>query len=447
MRGVAGRIVALVDGNCFFASCLQAADPALGGRPVVVAGDPEQRQGVVLAVSYEVRRLARGPVRAGMPVGQARRLLPPGVIFAAPDHQLFCAVSDRLYAILQRFSPLNERASVDEIYADWTGCTHLFGGDPVTMARRVKAAIAAAIGIPVSVGIGHSKIVAKTAAELEKPDGLTWLQPPDWRERVYPLPVGDLYGVGPKTLPKLQRFGIRTVGDLARADAGLLHRVFGVYGEQMRRAARGEDDDPVHPNDPEETKSFSHATTLPRDLRDRAEQRQVLLDLSDQVARRLRQAGFAGRTIALSIRDPSFRTITRSRSLPAATHQTAPKYHTASFLLDTHWPPGAAVRLLGVGIANLQRGRPDRHRQLSLFDLAGPSAGRAGKAAALPQSEARRRTADQAIDVIRSRYGEGAIARLSQLSSATHRRLTDRQNIGPAFAHRPEGHRPEGGEA
>lgn len=260
MRGVAGRIVALVDGNCFFASCLQAADPALRGRPVVVAGDPEQRQGVVLAVSCEARRLARGPVRAGMPVGQARRLL------------------------------------------------------PVTMARRVKAAIAAAIGIPVSVGIGHSKIVAKTAAELEKPDGLTWLQPPDWRERVYPLPVGDLYGVGPKTLPKLQRFGIRTVGDLARADAGLLHRVFGVYGEQMRRAARGEDDDPVHPNDPEETKSFSHATTLPRDLRDRAEQRQVLLDLSDQVARRLRQAGFAGRTIALSIRDPSFRTITRSRS-------------------------------------------------------------------------------------------------------------------------------------
>lgn len=430
------RIIALIDGNCFFASCYQATDPGLRGKPVVVAGDPERRQGVVLAVSYEARRLARGPVHAGMPLAQALRLLPRQVILRPPDQRLFGRISDRLYALLGRFSPLNERASIDEVYADWTGCTHLFGGDPVSMARQVKAAIAAEVGVPVSVGIGWSKVVAKVAAELQKPDGLTWLTPADWVARVYPLPVGALFGVGPRTVPKLRRWSIETVGDLAAADPVLLRRAFGVYGEQMRLAARGEDSDPVRPTELDPAKSISHATTLARNVRERDEQRRILLDLTDMVGGRLRQAGLAGRTVTLTIRDPAFQTITRSHSLARATDLTEEIYAAACQLLDRHWPPGKPVRLLGVGIANLRPVAALAHcRQLSLFDApAPPDSGT--PAPPPPVDVARKRRLDQAVDAIRARFGESAALRLTQLGSDLHQPLRSADKPAPSFVRR-----------
>jgi DNA polymerase-4 len=410
------RIIALTDANSFFASCLQAADPKLKGRPVVVAGDPTARRGVILAVSYEARRLALGPVRAGMPLGQARRLLPPEVVICAPDHQLFTNYSDRMAAVLERFSPINERASIDEVYSDWTGCAHLFGNDPICMARLVKEAIRSDIGITVSVGIGRSKVTAKVAAELQKPDGLTLLTPESWRERVYPLPVGDLFGVGPKTVPKLQRMGIYTVGELAEAEAARLNRIMGIYGPHLRAAARGEDQEPVRQHLPEETKSVSNSTTLPRDVAGRRDQRLVLLELSDQVGRRLRALGFAARTVTLQVRYPSFETIIRSRTLSAPSELTDVIHATACQLLDEHVPAGQAVRLLGVGVHNLSRpgAVAETRTQLTLFDLEQ----RAESQAHAPKPvvpEAKRRTVDQVMDQIRERFGGRAIMRSSQL--------------------------------
>lgn len=421
------RVIALIDGNCFFASCLQAAHPHLKGRPVVVAGDPAVRHGVILAVSYEARRAARGPVRAGMPLGQARRLLGPDVIIMPPDHDLFEQYSDRMYGVLERFSPLNERASIDEVYADWTGCTHLFGGDPVEMARRVKQAIRTEVGIPVSVGIGRSKVMAKVAAELQKPDGLTWLTPDTWRERVWPLPAGDLFGVGPKTVPKLRRLGIYTIGDLAAADPAMLLRVFGVFGPHMRTAARGEDDDPVRAHLPEETKSVSHATTLPRDVADRTALRRVLFDLTDPVGARLRALGFLARTVQLQVRFPSFESVTRSRTLHRPTDVTDIIYEMACTLLDENVPEGQAVRLLGVGVSNFVR--PEHAdaaasaRQLTFFDMNEPAspgpAALAGVAAppaqSVPVPPEKLRSVDQAVDRIRAKFGSRAIVRVSQI--------------------------------
>lgn len=409
------RIIALTDANAFFASCLQAADPKLRGRPVVVAGDPTARRGVILAVSYEARRAARGPVRAGMPLGEARRLLPPEVIICAPDNQLFSQCSDRMHAVLERFSPLNERASIDEVYSDWTGCTHLFGDDPLQMARLVKAAVREEVGITVSVGIGRSKVTAKVAAELQKPDGLTLLTPETWRERVYPLPVGDLFGVGPKSVPKLQRMGIYTVGELAEMDPVRLNRVFGIYGPHLQASARGEDQDPVRDHLPEETKSVSHATTLPRNITDRGAQRLVLLELSDQVGRRLRALGFAAKTVSLQVRYPSFETTIRSRTLSAPSELTDVIHATACQLLDEHVAPGQAVRLLGVGVHNLSRpgAESHTHTQLTLFDLE-QGAGQVPEKPTVP--EAKRRTVDQVMDQIRERFGGRAIMRSSQLA-------------------------------
>ncbi|HWI64628.1 MAG TPA: DNA polymerase IV [Symbiobacteriaceae bacterium] len=409
------RIIALVDANCFFASCLQAAHPELRGRPVVVAGDPARRHGVILAVSYEARRGARGPVRAGMPLGQARRLLPPDVIICPPEHGLFGQYSDRMHAVLQRFSPVNERASIDEVYSDWSGCTHLFGGDPISMAKQVKQAIRDEVKIPVSVGIGRSKIVAKVAAELQKPDGLTMLSPEGWRERVYPLPVGDLYGIGPKTMPKLHRLGIYTIGELAEADPVMLGRIFGIYGPHMRTAARGEDTDEVRAHDPEETKSVSHSTTLPRDVSDRSVQRQVLLDLSDAVGQRLRALGFHARTVTLQVRYPSFETVMRSRTLPAASDLTNDIYTTACTLLDENVRHGQAVRLLGVGVHNFV---PPGHvetpppKQLTFFELEHPPA----PAPPTPGVE-KRRHVDQVVDQIRAKFGDRSILRVSQIDA------------------------------
>ncbi|HYF78463.1 MAG TPA: DNA polymerase IV [Symbiobacteriaceae bacterium] len=413
------RIIALTDANAFFASCLQAADPKLRGRPVVVAGDPTARRGVILAVSYEARRAARGPVRAGMPLGEARRLLPPEVIICPPDNQLFTNYSDRMHAVLERFSPVNERASIDEVYSDWTGCTHLFGDDPVRMARLVKAAIRSEIGITVSVGIGQSKVMAKVAAELQKPDGLTSLTSETWRERVYPLQVGELFGVGPKTVPKLQRMGIYTVGELAEADPARLNRVFGIYGPHLRASARGEDSDPVRAHLPEETKSVSHATTLPRNITDRGEQRLVLLELSDQVGRRLRALGFAAKTVSLQVRYPSFETTIRSRTLPAPSELTDVIHATACQLLDEHVAPGQAVRLLGVGVHNLCKpvAAGEMRKQLTLFELEQREE-RVPEKTAVP--EAKRRTVDQVMDQIRERFGGRAIMRSSQLDVSAH---------------------------
>ncbi len=419
------RVIALTDCNCFFASCLVVKDPTLAGKPIVVAGDPKTRRGVVLAINYEARALAAGQVRAGMPVSQALRLLPPEVLFLPPDRHLFEEVSDGFLTVLERFSPVNERASIDEVYSDWTGCTHLFGGDPVAMALKVKEAIREEVGIPVSVGIGHSKVVAKMAAELQKPNGLILLDRESWVRRVHPLPVGDLYGVGPKTAAKLRSLGIMTVGDLANAHPAILSGHFGAPGLSAQQAARGEDADPVRQRKREETKSISNETTLSEDLTDRGAQKKVLLDLADHVAARVRAHGFLGRTVTIRVRDPSFATFTRAFTLPSPTDETDVIYRTASALLDAHLEPGMPVRLLGVGVSGLETVAPPAQAptQLTLFDLF-ERAGSGTKGAGAPVSggpaaDPKRRKLDEAVDAIRLKYGKNAILRLSQ---ATKRR-------------------------
>lgn len=455
------RVIALTDCNCFFASCLVVKDPTLAGKPIVVAGDPKTRRGVVLAINYEARRLAAGQVRAGMPVSQALRLLPPEVLVLPPDPRLFEEVSDRFLTVLQKFSPVNERASIDEVYSDWSGCTHLFGGDPVAMARKVKEAIREEVGIPVSVGIGHSKIVAKMAAELQKPDGLVLLTHATWVERVHPLPVGDLYGVGPKTAAKLRDLGILTVGDLAGVNPAVLSGHFGTLGQSVRRAARGEDDDPVRERRREETKSISNETTLSEDLADRGAQRRVVLDLADHVGARLRAHGFLGRTVTLRVRDPAFLTFTRAFTLPSATDETEIIYRTACALLDAHLGEGKPVRLLGVGVSGLESAGREvtGPTQLTLFDLfqrAGATEPRSGPPAVgqraqdqraqgpQPGADSKLRKLDQAIDAIRLKYGKNAILRLSQTASGPARRSRvpwkqgDREGSGDRREPQPE---------
>lgn len=410
--------IALVDANAFYASCTVAANPALKGRPLVVAGDPTSRHGIVLAASYEARRAARGPIRAGMPLGQALRLLPRDTVVVPPNFPLYVEKSRQMFAIMRRFTPVVEPASIDEGWMDWTGCLHLFGGDPVGMAVKLKEAIRQEVGITVSVGIAWSKVTAKMAAELEKPDGLTLLTPRDWEARVWPLPVGELYGVGSRTVPKLEALGIRTIGDLARADPALLRARFGAFGVYMHLAANGRDGGRVDPQAHDEAKSIGHSLTLPVDFRERDEQKAVLLSLADQVGRRLRRAGYLARTVQITIRDTAFRTITRSRTLAAPTDETDRIYATACELLEAHWPPGRPVRLLGVAAQQLVPAA-GYMAQLTLFDD--------------PADVERRRRVDRAADLLRDRFGEEAVIRAGQLLSQTGRRVLDKRLHGTSL--------------
>lgn len=416
------RVISLVDCNAFYAACEVLRDPSLRGRPLLIAGDPTRRHGIVLTASYEARRAARGGrIHSGMPLGQALRLLPPDTVVLPPDHEWYAEVSRRVMAVLGRFSPVVEVASVDEAWSDWTDCVHLFGGSARAMALRVKEAIAREVGVPVSVGVGWSRISAKMAAELEKPDGLTVLTPEDWARRIYPLPVSELYGVGPRTAAKLEALGIRTIGDLAEAEPERLEVLLGKTGLRLRTAARAEDTDPVTPRRQEDAKSVGHAITLPRDARDPDEIRAVLLTLADQVGARLRRHRLAGRTVTVTIRTPTFRTLTRSRTLPAPTDETDVIYRTARELMDGCWRPGQPVRLLGVQVSRLGAAGV-LQAQLPLMTEAEEAA-----------AAERRRQRDRAVDAIRARFGESAILRASQMVSWAAQSALDRSQHGSSF--------------
>lgn len=411
------RTIALLDANAFYASVTMAANPALRGKPLVVAGDPKSRHGIILTASYEARRASRGPVRAGMPLAQALRLLPRDVVVVPPDYRLYQEYSRQMFAVMRRYTPVVESASIDEAWMDWTGCLHLHGGDPIRMAMAIKAEIRRELEILVSIGIAWSKVTAKMAAELQKPDGLTWLTPENWPERIWPLPVGELYGVGPRTVPKLAQVGIRTIGDLAGANLALLRRRFGVFGEYMWAAANGRDGGTVTA-EPDDVKSISHAITLPADLDGHREQKAVLLSLADQVARRLRKAGLMGRTVTVAIRDARMRTITRARTLSGPTDLTEEIYRAAAELLVAHWPEGEPCRLLGVAVSHLLPAG-GAHGQLTLFDQ--------------PEQLEKRRRADLAADALRDRFGEEAVVRAGQLLSRTGRKLLDKRNHGTSL--------------
>jgi len=357
---------------------------------------------VILAVSYEARRQARGSVRAGMPLGQALRVLPADVVVVPPDHSLYSRVSDQIYSILQRFSPLVLRASIDEAFLDWTGSLGPLGDDPLKIATELKAAIRTEVGITVSVGIGWSKVSAKMAAELQKPDGLTWLNRRSWAERVHPLPVGELWGVGPKTVPKLHTLGIYKVADLAGSDPVLLRATLGEYGEHIWAAARGDDTEPLGADLDRQARSISHSVTLARDIADRSEQKAVLLSLCDLVGTRLRRSGYLARTVGIQIRTPAFRNFTRHKTFPSPTDITNDIYAAACALLDAHWPEGRPVRLLGVAVSGLVDPGEWREQALAFDDAA---------------LAARRRQVDHVIDAVRERFGERALMRGTQLES------------------------------
>ncbi|HLA16105.1 MAG TPA: DNA polymerase IV [Candidatus Limnocylindrales bacterium] len=380
------RTILHVDLDAFFAAVEQRDRPDLRGRPVVV-GIGER--GVVSAASYEARAFG---IHSAMPIRQAR-LLCPDAVFLPVDGRRYSSVSRQVMAILRRFTPQVEPISIDEAFLDVSASRALFGDGP-TIARRIKDSVSAELQLTASVGVATTKLVAKIASDLQKPDGLVVVPPGDEATFLAPLPISRLWGVGPKSAAALRDFGVSTIGDLAALPEDALVRRFGKHGASLHARARGLDSDPV--TDPEAAKSIGHEHTLDHDTSDPEAIESILLAMADGVSGRLRSAGVRGSTVSVKIRDASFTTITRQRTLDAPTDMTEPIWRTAVELARPE-VAGKRIRLLGVTMSGLGAAE-----QMGLFE--GP--------------EERRRRAVLAADAIRRRYGDRAVTRARLLRSA-----------------------------
>ena len=391
-----GPSILHVDLDAFFAAVEQRDRPELRGKPVIVGGGDPTARGVVSAASYEARRFG---VHSAMPLRTAYGLCPHGV-FLPVDGRKYQAVSRDVMTILRSFTPLVEPVSIDEAFLDVAASEALFGDGPA-IAVAIKARVAGEVGLTASVGVATTKLVAKIGSDLRKPDGLVIVQPGDERAFLDPLPISRLWGVGEKTAEALAQYGVRTIGDLARLPDDLLVRRFGKQGASLGARARGVDPNPVGGGDP--AKSIGHEHTFDVDTSDPDVIERTLLGMADGVASRLRSAGLKAGTIQVKIRDSSFRTITRQRTLADPTDLTEPIWQIARDLARPELR-GLRVRLLGVSASNL-----GERRQLGMFEDE-PSAGD-------PVPTDRRRRATQAADDVRRRFGDRALTRARLLGA------------------------------
>ena len=383
-----GPAVGLLDLDAFFASVEQLDHPEWRGRPVIVGGSAERR-GVVSTASYEARRFG---VHSAMPSATARRLCPQA-IWTQGHFDRYREVSAQVMAILGEETPFVEQVSIDEAFFDVTP-GRFSRESPVEICRRVQGRVAG-LGVTCSIGLGVNKTVAKIASEREKPRGLTVVMPGTERAFLAPLPVGAMSGVGPATQERLRRMGIRTLGELSRADAGELEGAFGVLGPRMAiRAAGLERSRVAESAAPEEVKSVSNERTFSQDLRSREDVTAAVRHIADLVARRLRKRDLAGRTVTLKVKYDATRARSAQRSLGAPTDDERVIGRTALDLLGELWSPGTAVRLLGVGVSGFDEAGPT---QLSLFE-----------AASAPTGE--RAALGRVTDALRERFGDDAVS-------------------------------------
>jgi DNA polymerase-4 len=363
------RHILHADLDAFYAAVEQLDNPQLRGRPVLVGGSPEGR-GVVATASYEARKFG---VRSAMPMRTALRLCPQGIL-VHPRFDRYREMSSRVMDQFHAITDLVEPLSLDEAYLD---ITHVVAGGrpPLAVALDLKDAVRRATGLVLSVGAGASKSVAKIASDLQKPDGLVVVPPGEEAAFLAPLPVGKLWGIGPKTAERLRGEGIHTIGQLAARDPEWFRRRFGKRGEDVRARALGLDREPVHTE--HVTKSVSAENTFAEDLTDPEEVRQELARLAGRVARRLERHGLRGRTVTVKLRLADFTTFTRQATLPGCTCDEAAISQEAWRLAALELTPGRAFRLLGVGVSSLADADPDpenevvtpvRQLELALFE-------------------------------------------------------------------------------
>jgi len=376
--------------NAFFISCEMTRNDSLVGIPAAVAGDPKKRSGIILAANYEARSYG---VRTTMVLHEALKLCPK-LILVPPDHHFYGQKSAEVMDLLANYTPVLEQNSIDEAWLDMTGSEGLFG-KPVVAAKRIMDEIKDRFGLWCSIGIAENKFLAKMAAEMEKPLGITELWEQDIPIKLWPLPVKEMYGIGGKTAEKLNRMGIKTIGDLAQLDKNLIIKTLGKSGNEIHLRANGIDPSPVLARSVDDVKSIGRSTTLPEDISDIEKAKLVLMELADDVGMTIRRHGKKGRTVHITLKYSDFHVVTRQSTIPA-TCSTREIYHAGCSLLEENWNIFRSIRLIGISLSGFHEGCSSD--QLSLFDQAQYNV----------KNEKNKRI-DNAMDKIRSKHGSKII--------------------------------------
>ena len=389
------RSILHLDLDAFFCAVEELSDPSLAGRAFAVGGQPGKR-GVVASCSWPARRYG---VRSGMPMGEAVRLCPQ-LLVVSHSFGNYAEISARVMALAQELTPMVEPVSIDEAFLDITGTP----GDPSLVARALQERIARQLHLPCSIGGGSNKLIAKMATNAAKnagggdapPRAIKIVAPGAEADFLAPLAVEALWGCGPKTTERLREMGVSTLGDLARWPTRDLVRRFGKHGYDIAQRARGIDERIVESSFV--TKSVGHSSTFLRDQREARPIRRKLRDLAERVGLRLRRQHLRGRTVTLTLRWSDFTTVMHQTTLPMAVNDDLLIWQAAEALLESYWPRGRPLRLIGVRVSGLESDR--QGRQLELW-------------------EAPRELALQAaLDNIRNRFGDGSLRRCSAMGKS-----------------------------
>ncbi|TFB23906.1 DNA polymerase IV [Filobacillus milosensis] len=388
-------IIFLVDMQSFYASIEKSANPNLKNQPVVVAGDPERRSGIILAACPLAKKYG---VKTAEALWEAQQKC-PHLVIVRPRMQLYIDISYQITQILERFTDQVEVFSVDEQFMDLTGCERLFG-DMNTIARKVQEEIQEELGVYARVGMGPNKILAKIACDnfaKKNDEGIFYLSQENMKQTMWKLPVGKMFGVGSRMERHFHRMGIQTIGDLANYPVHYLKKRWGINGEVLSNIANGIDYSPVTTHTHNSQKAVGHHMTLPRDYETLEDIKIILLELSEEVAKRARSKNYRGHTVSLGVRGANFDHPTgfhRQIKLTSPTNYGMDLFQAALQLLNKHWD-GLPVRSVGVTLSQLQSA--DVY-QLSLFD-----------------ASVEKDQLSQAMDDIRLKFGQTAIVRASSL--------------------------------
>lgn len=388
-----GRHILHIDMNCFYASVEMQRHPEYRNVPLAVCGSQEDRHGIVLTANYLAK--PRG-VKVGQAIWQAKQVCPE-LVTLPPDMSEYIRFSHMAREIYEDYTDQIEPFGLDENWLDVTGSVGC-KGSPMAIAQEISERIKFELGITASIGVADNKITAKLGSDYKKPDGTTVFSRENFKQRVWTLPANTLLYVGKRASDRLNRLGVRTIGELAACDPAFLHSILGKNGDLLLRYARGEDDEPVRSFYAErEVKSVGNSMTFAHNLLGADECRMGITALCDNVGRRLRKRGMVCQTVQLGIRDPEFHNRSRQVTLERPTNSTRTLIDLSMQLLLGHWPMDKPVRLLSVTAANLL---PENQscEQLSLFDAAEDI-----------QKRDRQHKLDQTVDALRQKFGDQSV--------------------------------------
>jgi DNA polymerase-4 len=382
------------DCNSFYASVEETFRPELRRVPMAVAGDSANRHGIILAKNELAKKFK---IATAETVWSAKGKCPE-LVLVPPRHKLYGEFCERVNAIYEQYTPLVERFGVDESFLDVTGCLSPFGGNALRCAHNIRERVKREMAITISVGVSWNKIFAKLGSDYKKPDAVTTITRENWKDLVFPLPAGDLFFVGRKTVEALAQMGVRTIGDLAAYNRALLVARFGKMGEQLHINANGLDASPVAAaGENEAAKSVGNGYTFKRDLVSESDVRTAVTYLADSVATRLRKHDLKCRVVQVAMKDTNLKSITRQMTLAAPSYLAAEIGTAALELIAKHWRDGKPIRTLTITGEKLVAAGQSEPEQLALF----------AEPAALKSERAER--LEQTLDTIRGRYGSKAV--------------------------------------